>query len=213
MSGIGLSGSHGTGKSTLAEACVEAFGIQFVRSEASRIIREAGYSAATDYDFETRLHLQELILDGAIESYEVNKYQTFITDRTPLDFLTYLMTDIGRNNVSDELAQRLASYRAKCYKALNRYFNVAIILQPGIPLVAREGRGSPNLAYAEHFTATITGLACNSELTIQKTTIPRHVIDLDQRVSAVDQSLKLAFRNFDVAAKRKGALVVSKGVH
>lgn len=213
MSGIGLSGSHGSGKSTLAKACHEAFGINFVQSNASQVIFGEGFNPAADYDFQTRLHLQELVLASAIESYEANKKSVFITDRTPLDFMAYLLSDVNRNNVSPELAERLANYQKLCFDAINKYFNVVVVVQPGIELVHREGKGSPNAAYVEHFNTLVCGLAVNSSMQVQHTLIPRHVVDLDRRVRAVDESLKIAFNTFERVAIKKGATSFSKRVH
>ena len=213
MSGIGLSGSHGSGKTTLAKAYAEAVGVKFLPSRASQIIIDAGRNPSEDYEFLDRMLLQELILASAIEDYEGANDSPFITDRTPLDFLTYLMTDISRNNVEGELAERFLNYQGQCFNAINRYFNVVVIIQPGIQLIDREGKGSANVVYAEHFNATISGLSVSSELAIQSTFIPRHCLDLDTRVSAVEQSVKVAFNSFERLSVKKGARNFSKAVH
>lgn len=213
MSGVGLTGVHGSGKTTLAEACVEAFGIEIVKSRVSKVIEGAGYSPAAQYDFQTRLMLQELVLKDATEQYEAHAGVTFITDRTPLDFLTYLMTDILRTNVDEETAARLAAYREECYRVINRHFNVVILVQPGIVPTVREGRGLPNTAYAEHFTALARGLADDSGMKVLRTIIPRHITDLDRRVMSVDESVKMAFKAFDRMAAKKGFTHSSNLVH
>lgn len=213
MSGVGLSGSHGSGKSTLAQACCDEFGIKFVQSNASQVITNAGFNPGLGYDFETRLMLQELILADAVESYKANEVGNWISDRTPLDFLTYLLSDVGRNDVSDELAVRLAAYQKSCYDAINRYFNVVVIVQPGIKLIEREGKGLPNAAYAEHFNALLSGLAISPAMLVQQVFIPRHVVDLSRRVCAVNESVKVAFNSFERVAARKGATLFSKLIH
>jgi hypothetical protein len=213
MSGVGLAGGHSTGKTTLAKACSDNYGITFLPSNASNVIRNAGYDPAADYDFETRLYLQELILADAEASYAKMGGIDFITDRTPLDFLTYLTTDIQRNNVSEDLAEKYLAYKKRCYATVSRYFNVVVQIQPGIELVEREGRGSPNTAYVEHYNTVLSGLMISGQMNVQHTLIPRKVTDLNQRVLAVEQSLKIAFRTFDAFAKRKGAISSTISIH
>ena len=213
MSGIGLTGSHGSGKTTLAQAFSETFDVTFLKSNASQVIIDAGYNPSLGYNFATRLKLQKLILASAVKSYEDNGSNTFVSDRTPLDFLAYLLSDVGRNTVNDELYLELADFSSRCYQALNKYFNVVVVVQPGVELVEREGKGSANSAYVEHFNTLICGLAVSSEMVIQHTFIPRQCTDLNRRVAAVEQSVKIAFNSFERVAAKKGAISFSKLSH
>jgi predicted ATPase len=212
MSGIGLTGSHGCGKTTLAQACSERYKVHFLKSRASQVIIDAGYNPGLDYDFETRLMLQNMILDSAVEDYESQNGSSFISDRTPLDFLAYLMSDVRRNNV-DELSDAFMAYQKRCFDVINAYFCVVIVIQPGVQLIAREGKGTPNAAYIEHHNTLITGLSLNSSLKVQHTLIPRHVVDLGQRILGVNESVKIAFNSFEQFAAAKGATNFSRSVH
>jgi len=213
MSGIGLSGAHGSGKTTLAKAYAENTGIVFVPSEASSVIVGCGHNPALDYNFSDRLYLQKKILARAIISYEGTAGGDFITDRTPLDFLAYLMSDVGRNNVIGEETSEFLDYQRQCYEVLNMYFNVVVVVQPGINLVERDDKGSNNIAYMEHFNTLVVGLSVSSELNIQNTFIPRTCLNIDTRVQAVKESVKIAFNSFERVAARKGATIFSKSRH
>lgn len=213
MSGIGISGCHGVGKTTLAKAFSNKFNVAFVSSRASQVIADAGFDARLSYGFSDRLRLQSLILESALEDYCAASGGAFVTDRTPLDYLAYLLSDVGRNNVEGEDERELLDYRQRCFDAMNDYFNVIIVVQPGIALTCREGKGTPNQAYLEHFNAIVCGLSVDPQTLITATHLPRGCVDLRTRVLAVGESVTAAFNLFERTSAKKGATHFSSSTH
>ena len=136
---IGLTGSHRTGKTTLAKAFGEKFEMHVCLTSASHVFQTLGYSPQEDYPIDIRLDIQEAILKDFARQYKEASdvsNRTFITDRTPIDLMAYTLADISRHALSEELENRLARYVQGCLNLCNKYFSTLIVIQPGIELVA-----------------------------------------------------------------------------
>lgn len=104
-----LSGSHGTGKSTLAEKIAEADGLRFIGSSASAIYARHGVSPSVVYakgqkqmsdevPFPARMAIQEEIIDTWIVTFlSALKGDDAIFDRSIIDVTAYtlMMSDMG----------------------------------------------------------------------------------------------------------------------
>lgn len=153
-SGIGLCGSHRTGKTTTAKKLAIDNDIPFVETTTSAVFAEHGLKPSSPMDFSTRLWIQDKVLAAAEEIWDQHRH--FITDRTPLDMLAYTLADIqGLTQV--EFAT-LEDYVKHCFEATNHYFGSLCVVQPGIPLVAAPGKAALNEAYIEHLNTLVLGL-------------------------------------------------------
>jgi nicotinamide riboside kinase len=187
---IGLTGPHRTGKTTLARAFAEKADLAFVETSTSAVFKELGFDPKADYDFTTRLYIQRKVLEDMNRKYCEAK-NLFITDRTPLDALAYLLADVQRTNVTDgALVKELGQYQRDCFDVLNRHFAMIMVIQPGIPLVEEEGKAPANEPYIEHLNALIMGLAVSSKVRCKHFQMPRHVTDLDDRINALNNSAR-----------------------
>jgi len=213
MSGIGLSGAHRTGKSTLAKAFAEAFGIKYVASVTSDVIRGYGLDPADDCDFDLRLRIQWEILRVHELAYVETKGM-FITDRTPLDFLAYTLADVTRDNLTFEQGEELMRYKSACIGVINKHFNVLTVIQPGIEFIEAPGKPRNNRAYSDHINAIICGLAsAEKDIGITTTYLPKHLLDINARVAAIESSVHMAFNKFERNAAKRGAIRASSAVH
>lgn len=193
---IGLAGPHRTGKTTLARTYAEKADLAFVETSTSAIFRELGFDPKVDYDFATRLYIQRKVLEDMNRKY-CTAERLFITDRTPLDALAYTLADVQRANVTDgALVKELADYQRDCFDVLNRHFAMVMVIQPGIPLVEEEGKAPLNEAYIEHLNFLIMGMAVSSKVRCKHFQMPRHIIDLDDRVSALNHSAKRVYDTY-----------------
>jgi hypothetical protein len=192
MSLLGLIGAHRVGKTTLARAYAERRKMEFVETSVSAIFKELGFDPAVTYDFSTRLTIQEEILMRLERVYsKCNKMTFAITDRTPLDMLAYTMAEAIGDSVSERDQERFRKYAQNCIDVTNRRFSIVCLVQPGIPVIAAEGKAALNEAYIEHLNSLILGLSVDERVKTSHFYIPRHMTDMDDRIVALDFTIGL----------------------
>ncbi|MFN0109103.1 MAG: AAA family ATPase [Blastocatellia bacterium] len=186
MKNIGLCGAHRTGKTTLAMELTRLTGKQFVRTRVTEVFKQHGMHAAQEMDFQTRLEIQYRILEACEHDWQ-NAGGDFITDRTPADFLAYTLGDVqGKTAVNQP---DFDQYLKRCFDLSNRFFDALVIVQPGIPLEAAEGKAALNQAYIEHVNSLVIGLCHDERITSKIITINRSVTDLAERIQTVSALL------------------------
>lgn len=189
---IALIGAHRTGKTSLARAYAEKRGVPFVETSVSAIWKELGLDPAVTYDFETRLMVQEKILERIDAIYGKWAGLDFITDRSPLDMAAYTLAEAIGDRVPQGCQEQLAKYVNACFEVTNRRFGMVFLIQPGIALVKEEGKGAMNSGYIEHLNSLIFGLSVDERLTCQHFYMPRAVLDFDERIAALTASVERA---------------------
>lgn len=182
--GVGLCGSHRSGKTTLAREVAARTGMTFVQTATSQVFARNGLHPSAAMDFTTRLWIQHKVVEAA-ETVWQGAAGGFISDRTPIDMMAYTLADIQGDTAVD--FAELAGYLDHCFAAANRYFSQLVVIQPSIPLVHEEGKAALNKAYMEHLNVLIKGLCCDERLACRVKFIERAVVDLDERVGQVLQ--------------------------
>lgn len=187
MSLVSLCGSHRTGKSTLAAEFAKESGITFLETSVSKIIRDKGYNPSqAAYDFSTRLDIQEHVLTELDKLYGcLNPLEHAIADRSPLDALAYTMSVAIGEEVPDSEQDRFSRYVQRCFEVTNRRFSSLILVQPGIPIIAADGKAAANEAYMEHLNSLILGLMVDVRCEVPHFFIGRGVLNIESRVRAV----------------------------
>lgn len=206
---IGLAGPHRSGKTTLALSFAEREGFAFVPTDTSGVFARLGFDPTKNYDFQTRLTIQEAILEDAYLKWQAHAGELFITDRTPLDMLGYTFADVTREPLVPELEARLVRYADRAIEITNRVFGLVVLIQPGIPFVAAEGKAPDSPAYIAHHTALVRGFLTDERVTVQCYSMPSNKLDLAERVLHV----KAAFeRGRDKAMKQNIASAAETGL-
>lgn len=185
---IGLTGSHRTGKTTLAKSYGERYKTHVCLTSASGVFKELGYDPQKDYPLPVRLYIQEAILESFAQQYKTASDisgRSFITDRTPIDLMAYTLADINRHKLSEEDEERLAKYVRNCIDLCNIYFSALVVVQPGIALVEDPTKAPIGYGYIEHLSQIIMGLTVNERITAHHYYIPARTVDLEQRVLCV----------------------------
>lgn len=156
MSGIGLIGSSGCGKTTLAVKISEAAGIPFIGSQARGIHTLLGIDPDKPCDYDLKMKAQTKMLEVAESEYEsVNGL--FISDRTPMDFAAHMMAESLSHNLNEEQTQFDLDYVEDCYRVTNLYFSCLILIPPAKSIAIESGRAN-NKAYANHIQTIMTGM-------------------------------------------------------
>ncbi len=177
---IGICGSHRTGKTTLAEFISKQTGIPFVKTTTSAVFKQHGLHPSQSLDFKTRLWIQHRVNEAALEVWGDPK-ASFVTDRTPLDFMAYTLADIQGSTQVD--FAELEAYIVQCFEVCNQFFTRLVVVQPAIPLVYEEGKAALNRAYMEHLNIIIQGLCRDERLKCPSMVIKRHIISLEERAA------------------------------
>jgi hypothetical protein len=176
---LGLCGAHRTGKTTLAIAISSHLNLPFVRTTTSQVFAQLGLDPAEPMDFQTRLFVQNHVLDAAEQVWQESA-SPFISDRTPIDMIAYTLGDIqGKTDVDFNL---LSQYIDRCFASTNQFFQNLAIIQPGIPLVYEEGKAALNAAYIEHINVLVIGLCSDRRLKTNVFCNARDVINLKTRI-------------------------------
>lgn len=179
---LGLCGAHRTGKTTLAIAISTDLNLPFVRTTTSQVFAQLGLDPAEPMDFQTRLFVQNHVLDAAEQVWQ-NSATPFVSDRTPIDMIAYTLGDIqGKTEVDFDL---LSQYIDRCFASTNQFFQNLAIIQPGIPLVYEEGKAALNAAYIEHINILVIGLCNDSRLKTNVFCNARDVIAIDLRINNI----------------------------
>ena len=150
----------------------------------NRVAREVCEGQQMDMDFETRLSIQYRILEACEYDWQ-HAGGEFVTDRTPVDFLAYTLGDVqGKTAVNQA---NFDQYLERCFELTNRFFGLLVILQPGIPLEAAEGKAALNHAYIEHINSLVIGLGNDERVRCEVLAISRNATELTERIRIVSE--------------------------
>lgn len=186
--GIGISGVHRCGKTTLMRELAAALNLTPVETRVGDVFKDMGLKADKQYDFGTRMAAQEEILKRLRALLTEARTCTaasdgFITDRTPIDLIGYTLAEVGPDTcISDGESVRVLQYVRDCVTTTNEFFSTLVYLQPGIAVKREELKGSNCAAYVEHFNSLLLGTSFYNSLKVQKMIVPRTMTDLGQRV-------------------------------
>lgn len=194
---IGLAGAQGVGKSTLAEAVSNETDLPLIFTKTSDVFKDMGLRPDQDLGFDTRIQVQNEVLNRAEDLW--SDHVSFITDRTPLDMLAYTLIDINsdtRMNIRQEA--EFFAYEHRCYESLNRHFTNVTLVQPGIHdgFQQNKSRASLDKCLVSTMNTILLGLLIDSRVAIYKSMIPAYILDLRERVEAIDMAVNKSALRF-----------------
>ena len=153
---FGLSGPSGTGKTTLATAISEQMGIELYLTNTTAILAEHGINPVGINSVEGRLTLQELLLENHFAVTQ-KLPRPFISDRTPLDYIAYMLAEVAMHGTDAALGARIDAYVDRAlFVADNTYQSIFIC--SALPVYEHDPKRPPfNLAYQRHFQMIVEG--------------------------------------------------------
>ena len=182
--GIGFSGAHRTGKTTLAKLMSDKNEMPFVQSSMSALANEMGIKIGLDMPFEQRREFQERALVMFEDSYRKYEGVMFFTDRTPIDLIGYVMTAWHPNYVTPELTEWAYDYTSRCIDATNRwFFNLFIVPPADIPYEDAQQKGENIDFYRESLHATMVGVSFDDKIRSTVALLERSMTDLTARAN------------------------------
>lgn len=167
---IGVVGASGTGKTQLCESS----GFTFIRTSVSKVYKDFGLDPKERMTLATRLQVQRQILAHHLHVWqtEFEKYKDkniiFVTDRTPICFMTYLLAEVsGYDQISEEDRAGVMDYVHRCYDALTWHFDGIYHLMMSEPfksvdLSDGKVRATHDPAYHTHYQALSLGLTVDN---------------------------------------------------
>lgn len=210
---LGLTGAHRTGKTTLAKAYAEKYGIEFVPSSASDLFAKLGLEPSDKLSIADRMMVQEAILDDmeaklkSIRKREVGA----IFDRTPFDLIAYTLCDVSNGSIeSEEMEERVLKYIQRCYDVANKYFNVGVLVQPGIELKSEPGKAAMSRSYMEHMNTMIRGIVGDSRNDTWSTIIDRKMIGLQERIKHINNVVLEVYAKHQLAVRLYQAIAAEE---
>ena len=181
---IGLAGTHCTGKSTLAQAVADRYGIPFIKTSTSQVFKELGKDPKVAMPLTERLQVQKVILYRLAEEWaDVGKDQLHITDRTPYCMAAYTLAEVsGYETIHPFHDRELMNYLALCHEVATEFFGSIVHLPIALEFEENQEkiRASGSRAYREHHDLILRGL-----LSGKANVFGMPHIDLDLRVSMI----------------------------
>lgn len=186
----GLSGAHRVGKSRLQHVIADQQGITVLQMPTQKTIEGSGHTLRAEYSYAERLDLQYRVLNAYQELLEENVGYSWISDRTPIDTVAYLLADVQRSGRTEQEEQRTIEYIDRALALTVKHYHGILVIQPGIKIVDDPTSSQPSPAYIEHLSAIIAGYTQD----IGGHILSRSLTDLDARVSYVSTALGLVRR-------------------
>lgn len=180
--GYGFSGAHRTGKTSLAMEIAKRENIPFVKSSVTDIFTDLGYSPDQDYSIDTRIMIQNKILDVCVEQWK-SQTGTFVTDRTPIDMIAYMLASSHQEDINDAIDIKIQEYIQRCIDATDTYFDTIFEIHPGIPIAHASGKANSSVSYIQHIALIITGIMSTVNVHTNMVDIGQSVIDFEERLS------------------------------
>lgn len=180
---FGISGSQRVGKTTLAKRVAERMNLPFVQTDVSGVFRKMGMNPAVNHCFEDRIRVQYAINEHFREVF--SQHRIFVSDRTSLCSLAYVMTDIRQVDEWDK--DVFEAYIEDCFEIINKYFSTIVVVQPGIQVQDPGGKltATGSHAFMELMNTLVNGISLDKRCGVNIARLARSKTNLDQRVNDV----------------------------
>lgn len=185
----GFIGAHRTGKTTLAAAVAEELGLPFFKTSVSKTLADHGVNPQADMPFAERLRVQEIVLDGLLANYaEAQEHfpdaRIILVDRTPLDVLSYTMSEIQRTTMLiPGMSDAVSSHVRHCVALANFNLLGGCLVPPGIAIVPDATKATPDIHYQRHIHATMLDAVLRPDVFLDTFVLYSGDVDLSSRVS------------------------------
>lgn len=199
----GLTGSSGTGKTTLAKAVAESLSAEFVATSITASGKRHGYDPVAFMSLKDRIKLQHHLLDDLMELIRSAK-RPAIMDRTPIDLIGYMYAEIDMHShirLSAEDIAQIETYRERCLEETVKWFDHVFVTTPLPVYENAETRPVQNAAYQHHSQMIMEGAIY--QLTGRVNFSVLRPSDLDTRIEHVHDTI--VKRMDDIDRMKRGA--------
>ncbi|PHM52326.1 AAA family ATPase [Xenorhabdus hominickii] len=204
---LGLTGAQGTGKTTLAKNFSECTGIRYFDADVRGILKRNGFDCRASMSPFERFKMQEVIAKELFNSYPDDN---FVTDRTPVDVVSYALAYVPPDLVEgseleNEISLALFDLISKARKTLAEKFSHVVLVRSGFATNGKDAerldRGSMSLAYRLKIESLMEGELFRfanfpSMEGIEWRCIPRDMTDLRKRQKSLFGLYEKSFDSF-----------------
>lgn len=193
--GIGISGAHRVGKSTLAKAAAESLGMEFCETRCSEVFaQDVGgvfYKPSDDIPFPARMVIQARMLEHISNRYAAMT-GPFVADRTPVDVIAYLFGEVQGSTIPKPERERynrfLNSIAERAVQICDNQLVGIVHLQPGIDLIEGVDKAVACPVYIRHLNMLVSAIMNGwAGQFFAAYTMPHAALDIKERVEHVDQ--------------------------
>ena len=169
----GLTGASGTGKTTLAKAIANDLGIEYISASISESAKKHGFNSVSPMPIHVRLTMQRHLLEDHTALIALSP-RPAITDRTPLDMISYMLAEIGMHDHEEMTRQDCADieqYVDDCIKVTSMLYDRIYILSQLDEYEEVDTRPVTNRAYQSHTQLIMMGTALKAAESVKTTFI------------------------------------------
>lgn len=164
---VAVIGATSMGKTSL---CAQS-GFTFIKTDVSGVWKDYGLDPKEEMPLSHRLEVQTSILEEHVRQWQAafdkyaDKNVIFLTDRSPICFMTYTLAEIsGYMMLSEENQKAVEEYIRACVQALKMFDGIFHLR--GIPfdtsLEDGKVRATTNPVYHAHYQSLSIGLMLNA---------------------------------------------------
>ena len=108
------------------------------------------------------------------------------------------------------MEERVLKYIQRCYDVANEYFNVGVLVQPGIELKSEPGKAAMSRSYMEHVNTMIRGIVGDPRNDTWGTIIDRKMLDLQERIKRIDNAVLGIYTKHQLAVRLYQAIAAEE---
>jgi predicted ATPase len=186
--GLGLSGAHRTGKTTVAGVLAKEGNCPLILSSATSVAKEIAFKLdGSEPPARRRLYQDEVL--RRFEKVWATESQNglFVCDRTPLDMAAYVLSDWHLSTSDEAHDAWVLDYVDRCIEITGRYFFAVALIQPGIKFEARPDKPPPSKLYQELLNTTIMGLGSDMRVRSHFLVVPRKCVGITERAGMIGE--------------------------
>jgi nicotinamide riboside kinase len=197
----GMTGASGTGKTTLGRAVADSFDVTFVPTSITETAQRHGFKAVGSLSLSDRMTLQRHLLDDHAKLIDTMP-RPMILDRTPLDFIGYLMAEFYMH--SDTAAPRSVlldaeKYVEDCLNFTKKHYDFIFLMGKLENYEADPKRPADNPAYHRHFDLIIKGALVDMRSEVKYAIVASE--DMEFRLDFVSRVLTRRLDEHDASRK------------
>lgn len=182
---FGISGTHRSGKTTLAKDLSSTLDIKFYETKSFEVLKKHGINPIEVNSIDDRIKMQNILLDNHIENLQ-KLPRPLITDRTPLDYYAYLIAEVNMHNLTEEQMQEVFRYRQRCIAAIRSNYACIHICTPLPEYEEREDKPPMNIAYQYKINDIIMGIMNDYQIS---SVVNRVVLNSKNRIERLEFSI------------------------